>query len=71
MMHAELVVDVGDNYCPEERLLDASIMARHNMTPLGPARILKRIPEGPARGIKRACYDSNDDTMSIASRNNL
>eukprot|EP00957_Ditylum_brightwellii_P126143 9616774-Ditylum_brightwellii.AAC.1 len=23
MMHAELVVDVGNNYCPEERLLDA------------------------------------------------
>ena len=62
-------MDVGDNYCPEERLLDASVMARHNMTPLGPARILERIPEGPARGMKRACYD-NDDVMSVASGNN-
>eukprot|EP00957_Ditylum_brightwellii_P165112 12571074-Ditylum_brightwellii.AAC.1 len=70
MMHAELVVDVGDKYCPEERLLDASIMAKHNTTPLGPARILERIPEGLARGMKRACHGSNDDTMSIASGNN-
>eukprot|EP00957_Ditylum_brightwellii_P036828 2789005-Ditylum_brightwellii.AAC.1 len=70
MMHKEHAIDMGDNYCPEERLLDASIMAKHNMMPLGPARILERIPEGPARGMKRDCHGSNDDTISIASRNN-
>eukprot|EP00957_Ditylum_brightwellii_P030943 2344495-Ditylum_brightwellii.AAC.1 len=45
-------------------------MARHNITALGPARILGRIPEGPARGMELACHVSNDNTMSIASRNN-
>eukprot|EP00957_Ditylum_brightwellii_P100660 7672239-Ditylum_brightwellii.AAC.1 len=40
------------------------------MVPLGQARILEHIPEGPARGMKRACHGSNDGTMSIASGNN-
>eukprot|EP00957_Ditylum_brightwellii_P061145 4639796-Ditylum_brightwellii.AAC.1 len=71
MMHAELAMEVGDNYCPKEHLLDASVMDRHNMMPLGPARILKHIPEGPTHGMKCACHDSNDNTMSIASGNNL
>eukprot|EP00957_Ditylum_brightwellii_P003937 299845-Ditylum_brightwellii.AAC.1 len=29
-LHVELLVNTGDNYCPEERILDPSLMAPPN-----------------------------------------
>jgi hypothetical protein len=66
MLHVELIVDVGDNYCPEERMLDAEVMASYNITPSGPARMLDSIPERESRGAKRACRD-HEEEMSVAS----
>eukprot|EP00957_Ditylum_brightwellii_P038865 2937528-Ditylum_brightwellii.AAC.2 len=45
MMHVELVVDVGDNYCPKECLLGIPVLAAYNMPPVGPERMFDSIPE--------------------------
>eukprot|EP00957_Ditylum_brightwellii_P060832 4618499-Ditylum_brightwellii.AAC.1 len=45
MMHTKLAVDAGGNYYPKECLLDRPVLAAFNMPPVGPKRMLDRIPE--------------------------
>eukprot|EP00957_Ditylum_brightwellii_P076568 5819439-Ditylum_brightwellii.AAC.1 len=45
MMHVKLVVDIGDNYCPKERLLDRPVLAAYDNTSVRPERMLDSIPE--------------------------
>eukprot|EP00957_Ditylum_brightwellii_P169066 12868132-Ditylum_brightwellii.AAC.1 len=71
MMRAKLVTDVGDNYCPKERLLDRPVLESYNMPPVGPTRMLVSILEiGNLQNEKRTCCNY-DDNISVASRDNL
>eukprot|EP00957_Ditylum_brightwellii_P201552 15326209-Ditylum_brightwellii.AAC.1 len=71
MMDAKLVVNVGENCCPEECLLDRPVLAAYNSTPVGPERMLGNILEtGNLQNAKRTCCNYGNNT-SIASRDNL
>eukprot|EP00957_Ditylum_brightwellii_P026912 2034223-Ditylum_brightwellii.AAC.1 len=61
MMHAKLVVDVGDNYCPEEHLLGRPVLVAYNNMPVGPERMLNSIPEADnLQNAKRTCRTCGD-----------
>eukprot|EP00957_Ditylum_brightwellii_P017105 1289897-Ditylum_brightwellii.AAC.1 len=71
MMHAKLVVDVGDNYCPKECLLDRPVLTAYNNMPVGPERMLNGIPKaGNMQHAKHTCLN-HGNSMSVASRDNL
>eukprot|EP00957_Ditylum_brightwellii_P050483 3828540-Ditylum_brightwellii.AAC.1 len=61
MLHVELVVDVGNNNCPEERMFDTQVMASYNVIPSGPARMFDSIPECESGGAKKACRDHEEE----------
>eukprot|EP00957_Ditylum_brightwellii_P151066 11503606-Ditylum_brightwellii.AAC.1 len=71
MIHAKLVVGVGNNYCPKEHILDRPALAAFNMPPVGPERMLNSIPEADnLKNTKRTCRN-HGNIMSVASGDNL
>eukprot|EP00957_Ditylum_brightwellii_P073532 5587210-Ditylum_brightwellii.AAC.1 len=71
MMHAKLVVDVGDNYCPKEHLMDRPDLAAYNSTPVGPERMLNSIPKaGNLQHANKCTYLDHGENMSVASMDN-
>eukprot|EP00957_Ditylum_brightwellii_P145979 11116554-Ditylum_brightwellii.AAC.1 len=68
MLHVKLVVNSGDNYYPEEYMLNTHVMASHNVTPAGPARVIDIIPEETRMNAsKRICVEHVEDKISVAS----
>jgi len=73
-MFAELMVHTNDSYCPEERLLNASMFRNETAASLSQGVILNTIPEDATmRKTKRSrdlgcdIADGNEDDMSTSS----